>query len=231
VTQRTYKIAIIGSFRKHYDEVLAVIDTFSSAGLEVSSPARSRLMDASVEFVRLASDPPDSADVEIQFKALQKILQSDAVFVVCPEGYVGRTTCYEIGRIHDRGIPLFFSSLPLDLPIPVPASSVGDALTVARTLLANGVGLIDTSDIPKPLRELCEALERPSRRVSRRPAERLRMVQLGTSGGRYRRWAGAVQEPGPGGRRNLRPGNVDIAADKTIPGGRDENRLGAGARM
>jgi len=155
------RIAIIGSFRKYYSEVVNAITIFESAGCVVSSPASSWLVDADAEFVRFASDPPDCDDVEIQFRALTNILKSDAVFVVCPSGYVGRTTCYEIGRIHDRGIPLFFSDPPLDLPIPVSANVVADASIIANALKAtNGVPIVDESDISESVRSLRDSLQK-----------------------------------------------------------------------
>ena len=46
------------------------------------------------------------------------------MFVVAPGGYVGRTTCYEIGRIIQENRPLYFSESPQDLPLYVPKSHV-----------------------------------------------------------------------------------------------------------
>jgi hypothetical protein len=160
------RIAIIGSFRRYYRDVLNAIAIFEAVGCAVSSPASSWLIDADAEFVRFASDPPDCDDVEIQFRALRNILKSDAVFVVCPDGYVGRTTCYEIGRIHDRGIPLFFSHPPCDLPIPVSANAVADASTVANVLrAANGVPIVDESDLSESVRLLRDSLQQKRDRL------------------------------------------------------------------
>jgi hypothetical protein len=152
-------VAIIGSFRKHYDRVLAAIDAFVSAGLTVSSPTRSYTLDAKAEFVRFATDPPGCADVEIQLRALQRILSSDVVFVVAPDGYVGRTTCYEIGRVHERKIPIFYSSMPLDLPIPVSANAVADAAAVAKAIQSGRRPVIDQSDVPTAVRTLWEVIQ------------------------------------------------------------------------
>jgi hypothetical protein len=164
---RPVQVAIIGSFRKHYESVLEAISAFEAAGCDVSSPASSHLVDSTAEFVRFATDPPDCADVEIQFRALQRILRSDAVFVVCPGGYVGRTTCYEIGRVQDRGIPLFFSAAPLDLPIPVSVNVLADATTLAKALqMANGVPAIDESDLSVPVRSLRDSLQQKRDRLA-----------------------------------------------------------------
>jgi hypothetical protein len=43
---------------------------------------------------------------------------------VAPNGYVGRTTCYEIGRLVQAARPVYFSDPPDDLPLFVPQSHV-----------------------------------------------------------------------------------------------------------
>jgi hypothetical protein len=155
---RAIRVAIIGSFRKHYSEILLAIEAFASAGCEVSSPASSWVLNADAEFVRLASDAAERADVEIEVETLDRILNSDVVFVVAPEGYVGRTTCYEIGRVHERGIRTFYSSTPLDLPVPVSASAVADPWTVAKAIEADGVPAIDEPDLDPSVRTVWSSL-------------------------------------------------------------------------
>jgi hypothetical protein len=76
-------VAIVGSFRKHYGEILTAIDAFASAGCEVTTPSSSKVLDARADFVRLASDPTDLSDVEIELRALDRILRSDVIFVAC----------------------------------------------------------------------------------------------------------------------------------------------------
>ena len=50
---------------------------------------------------------------------LDKIVAADAVYVYNPKGYVGRTTCYEIGFCFSKRKPIYFYDHPFDLPIPV----------------------------------------------------------------------------------------------------------------
>ncbi len=50
---------------------------------------------------------------------LEKILNADVVYVCNPRGYVGRTTCYEIGFCYSRNKPLYFLCSPKALPMPV----------------------------------------------------------------------------------------------------------------
>lgn len=152
-------IAIIGSFRAHYSTILETMKVFEDAAVTVTSPRRSRVIDADRDFVRLESDPPNCDDPEIQLKALHKILGAQAVYVVAPGGYVGKTTCYEIGRVHERGIPLFFSEMPNDLPIPVSRNSIVSPNVLAERLSRlRRVPQIDDRDLSSETRRLHKAL-------------------------------------------------------------------------
>src|SRR4051794_37329956 len=119
--KKPHKIALIGSFREaNYPTVRTCIELFVSAGLEIVSPAGTPII-SGVEFVRFATDPVNLSDAEIQTVTLERIFSADAVYVVTgSKGYVGRTTCYEIGRIVQRTQPIYFSEVPDDLPIQVP---------------------------------------------------------------------------------------------------------------
>lgn len=117
-------VAVIGSFRKYNSEIQAVCDEFRGAGLIVTSPQDATVLEPGIPFVRFRKDDADWSDQEIQALALHRIMRADLVYVVAPQGYVGRTTCYEIGRIVQRGRPVYFSAPPNDLPIHVPEESV-----------------------------------------------------------------------------------------------------------
>ena len=109
--------SIIGSFRKYYNIVKEVISVFEKNGITILSPKFSNIIDLNVEFVLFETDDPNLNEVEIELIALHRILRSDFVYVCNPNGYIGRTTCYEIGRIAERRMPLFFMEKPRDLPI------------------------------------------------------------------------------------------------------------------
>lgn len=117
-------IAVIGSFRKFLDEVTEASSIFRDAGVVVTSPKDGTVLDAEVEFVRFPSDQTDHDDATVQSIAMHRILSADAVYVVAVGGYIGKTTCYEIGRIVQLDRPLYFDTRPLDLPIHVPAGAV-----------------------------------------------------------------------------------------------------------
>lgn len=120
-------VAIIGSFRQNYREVLNDWDAFTNAGLVVTSPKGAPIIEPGIDFVRFESDDPSLTDAQVQQVALHRILGADFVYAELPNGYVGRTACYEIGRILSANRPLYFSDLPKDLPLEVPDTHVARA--------------------------------------------------------------------------------------------------------
>lgn len=117
-------VAIIGSFRQHYEAVLTTWDVFTKARLIVTSPKGTSILENGVPFVRFESDPSEWLNHQIQTVALHRILRAQFVFVVAPQGYVGNTTCYEIGRLVQAKQPLYFSDYPIDLPIHIPEEHI-----------------------------------------------------------------------------------------------------------
>jgi hypothetical protein len=119
------RVALIGSFRQsNYPKVVQTLRTFLAAGIDVTSPSGAEIVDG-VEFVRFATDSVDASDEKIQTETLGRIFSSDAVYVITgPNGYVGRTTCYEIGRIVQRMQPIYFFERPSDLPVYIPPAHV-----------------------------------------------------------------------------------------------------------
>lgn len=114
-----YQVSVIGSFRKRYKEVVRIVSLLREMGLSVASPNGSKVCNSVEEFVIFETDNPEFTPEEIQMITLEKILNSDAVYVCNPKGYVGKTTCYEIGFCYSRNKPLYFLEKPKDLPMPV----------------------------------------------------------------------------------------------------------------
>lgn len=117
-------VSIVGSFRRHYQEVLAAWTEFRDAGWIVTSPLGSPIIKHGIPFVRFRTDEPTWDDSSVQTAALHRILRAQLTYVVAPGGYVGRTTCYELGRILQAGQPVYFGAQPSDLPLAVPAAHV-----------------------------------------------------------------------------------------------------------
>jgi hypothetical protein len=128
------RIAIIGSFRQHYEKVIQALEVFQSINVEITTPKGSNIIKKGISFVRFESDDKEWTDEMVQVVALHRILRADITFVVAPEGYVGRTTCYEIGRIIQAQKPIYFSEMPKDLPICIPDSNISSAINLSKQI-------------------------------------------------------------------------------------------------
>lgn len=115
---------IIGSFRKYFDDVLLAIERFEKSGHRILSPRYSSIIRDEEGFVILESDDPSFSHLDIQTLVFHRAFRSDFVYVWNPEGYIGKTTAYEIGRLTEREIPLFYKEYPKDIPLFVPNESV-----------------------------------------------------------------------------------------------------------
>jgi ADP-ribose pyrophosphatase YjhB (NUDIX family) len=140
-------VSIIGSFRQHYKLVEEAAHVFAVAGMTVKSPPIARITNPGREFVRFASDPPLSLDHHIQAATLENLFSSDFVYVVNPGGYIGRTTAYELGRILERGMAVYFAERPQDLPIEIPGNIV---LSPSALAAAIGGGDLRVEAIRRP---------------------------------------------------------------------------------
>ncbi len=127
-------IAIIGSFRQHYEEVIQALTLFQSLGVKITTPKGTNIIKEGIPFIRFESDCDEWSDEMVQLVALHRILRADIIFVVAPKGYVGRTTCYEIGRIIQAQKPIYFSEMPKDLPIYIPDSNICSAEVLTRQI-------------------------------------------------------------------------------------------------
>lgn len=116
-----YKVAIIGSFRKkkQYKKVVELVNILKKNGVYVLSPKGTKVSGSIENFVLFESDEATYSPAEIQMITLEKILKADVVYVCDIDGYVGRTTSYEIGFCYSRRMPIYFFDFPKDLPIPV----------------------------------------------------------------------------------------------------------------
>ncbi len=132
-------VAIIGSFKQFYDQVLIALDSFREMGISVTSPAGNAIIKPGIPFVRFTRDDPTFSDEMVQTVTLKRILAASAVYVVNPNGYVGRTTCYEIGRILQSRKPIYFSEMPDDLPIKIPECHVVKAKELAKLILSGSI--------------------------------------------------------------------------------------------
>lgn len=104
------KCVILGSFRKHYKDILTVIESFKQVGIKVLSPAASRVANPGEEFAVLQSDLTSWPRIEvrrIEDRVLGRLEQCDFVYVCNPNRYIGLTVAFEVGYAKAKGIPVF----------------------------------------------------------------------------------------------------------------------------
>lgn len=117
-------ITIIGSFRKYYKDICALIDQFEENKITIMSPKKSFIVDNIDGFVILGTDKKNQQPFIIQEHVFENIKKSFCVYVWNPGGYVGKSTCYEIGKIMEMKMPIIFKELPDDLPIKIERSRI-----------------------------------------------------------------------------------------------------------
>ena len=125
---------LIGSFRQYYAQVRRAAVELEAAGVVIKSPSIAMIVNPGDSYIRFDSDSPDCSDLLIQAATFDRLFTSDFVYVVAPEGYVGRATCYELGQIHARGIPVFYSEHPDDVPFGVPPWSIASPKDLAHQI-------------------------------------------------------------------------------------------------
>jgi hypothetical protein len=107
------KATVSGSFHRHMPAVYAAVGELRSLNVDVLSPADPRVVDNIGEFLFVASDRLRSIKL-VQDRHFEAIRASDFLWVVCPDGYTGASTCAEIGCAYASRVPIFTDHLPLD---------------------------------------------------------------------------------------------------------------------
>lgn len=107
---------VSGSFRRHLTAIAAAVQELTDRGVRVLSPADPRIVDAEGEFVFVASDKVRSVRL-VQDRHLQCVAASDFLWLVCPDGYVGRSASLELGFAIAQGTPILSTATPDDLTL------------------------------------------------------------------------------------------------------------------
>lgn len=104
---------ISGSFRKFWDDIKKIISEFEKRDIRILSPKISKVSQSKDEFVYLNHDKSNPIEI-IEKKHLLCISQSDFLFIVNPQGYVGISTSLEIGYALSKGIKVYALEEPTD---------------------------------------------------------------------------------------------------------------------
>jgi hypothetical protein len=97
-------------------EIERVVQEFTARGARVLSPAYPKVVDHLGEFLFVASDRVRSIRL-VQDRHLTSIAESDFLWLVSPDGYVGQSAAMEVGFAVARGIPVLSTTLPTDLTL------------------------------------------------------------------------------------------------------------------
>jgi hypothetical protein len=110
------KATVSGSFHRHMAGIYEAVGQLRSRNIAVLSPSDPRVVDNIGEFLFVASDKLRSIRL-VQDRHFEAIRASDFLWVVCPDGYTGPSTCMEIGAAHSAGVPVFSTTGALDITV------------------------------------------------------------------------------------------------------------------
>ena len=111
------KCAISGSFRKYYKEICQAHDIFEQNGIVVLSPQKSRIINPGEEFALLETDLKSLSRKQLEDRHLEAIANSDFVYLVNPNGYIGNSATFEIGYAHGCNKPIYSLDIIEDITL------------------------------------------------------------------------------------------------------------------
>jgi hypothetical protein len=110
------KATVSGSFHRHMAAIYEAVGQLRAHGVTVLSPSDPRVVDNLGEFLFVASDKLRSIRL-VQDRHLQAIQASDFLWVVCPDGYTGPSTCMEVGAALAANVPVLSNNIALDITV------------------------------------------------------------------------------------------------------------------
>jgi len=121
-----FRCILHGSFRKHFDLIKRVHNTFTEAGIEVIAPKYSEIVTSKQGFVFLESEEnTDQRLVELFYlHNLQRLGSEGFSYFVNPDGFIGRTTSYELGIAQLTNVRCFFLEDIKDHPAYIHKNSI-----------------------------------------------------------------------------------------------------------
>ena len=135
-----FRCILHGSFRKHFEEIKKTHKLFTDAGIEVLAPAMSEIKALEGGFAVLESDmEKDQRMIElIYLHNLKSLGEGGFSYFVNPEGYIGKSTSYELGIAQISNVRCFFRQTPDDHPAYLHKSSVWKPEVLVEYILKEG---------------------------------------------------------------------------------------------
>ncbi len=110
------KAAVSGSFHRHMAAIYTAVNELRAANVQVLSPSDPRVVDHLREFLFVASDRTRFKK-QVQQRHFEAIENSNFLWLVCPDGYVGTSASMEIGWALRAGVPIFSEVKPFDVTV------------------------------------------------------------------------------------------------------------------
>lgn len=111
IRQEFRHVTLSGSFRKHLDYILKIKKELEARGVKVLSPRFVEPKNPGEEFV-VFSGEENLSPLELERYHLNSIVDSDALIICDPEGYVGASALLEIGFAQALGKRIVFIEKP-----------------------------------------------------------------------------------------------------------------------
>lgn len=129
------KIAILGSFGKHYDLIVDTASIFSESQFQVLVPKLAGIQSQNNGFIILNGDATDDPR-ELEVDYLNNCLDADCVYVCNMDGYIGTTVAFELGVLVNCGQEVYFMQRPSDKLFCSMMSVSDDAVYAPSELIA-----------------------------------------------------------------------------------------------
>ena len=106
---RSTRVAISGSFHRHFSAIADARTRFENLGVTVLSPTGRTVLNPAAEFPLLSEDAAQSPEV-LEKRHLDAIAAATALYVVNPNSYLGNSAAFEIGWAAALRKPIFTQS-------------------------------------------------------------------------------------------------------------------------
>ncbi len=141
-----FRCIIHGSFSKHFDYIQEASAVLRAAGVEVLAPKQGELIDGPDNFALFEDEQgSDPRLIELLYlHNLKRLGDNGFSYFVNPDGYIGKSTSYELGIAQLTNTRCFFSHKPVDHPAYIQENSIWSA-----TSLADYIATYDLLPLPQ----------------------------------------------------------------------------------
>ena len=134
-----FRCIVHGSFSKHFQEIKDVCKLFQTSGIEVLAPKNDDLIKGIDNFFLFKDETDlDPRYVELLYlHNLKQLGENGFSYFVNPDGYIGKSSSYELGIAQISNVRCFFSSKPKDHPVYIQDGSIWSADNLAKYIKNN----------------------------------------------------------------------------------------------